>query len=92
MKVGEEESCLPHPDSSRSSRSESSKRRKRSMLSGTKCCLLVIVFLTAVVTVSVIVGITDSVHTIDEGNVGIYYVQVGARSGTIITGPPSLPS
>ena len=54
------------------------------MLSCTKCCLLVIVFLTAVVTISVIVGITDSVHTIDEGNVGIYYVQVGARSGTII--------
>ena len=55
------------------------------MLSGTKCCLLVIVFLTAVVTVSVIVGITDSVHTIEEGNVGIYYVQVGAMSASTMS-------
>ena len=42
-------------------------------------CLLIVGFLTAVITVTVIVIIADSVHTIEEGNVGIYYVQVRAR-------------
>ena len=42
-------------------------------------CLLIVGFLTAVITVTVIVIIADSVHTIEEGNVGIYYVQVNAN-------------
>ena len=46
--------------------------------SDTQRCLLVVGFLTAVITVSVIVIIADSVHTIEEGNVGIYYIQVRA--------------
>ena len=48
--------------------------------SSTQQCLLVVGFLTAVVTVTIIVIIADSVHTIEEGNVGIYYVQVNANS------------
>ena len=79
IKIGEEDGREdgrgPRPNSS--SGWESSNRSMPSFTS-TQQCLLVVGFLTAVVTVPIIVIIADSVHTIEEGNVGIYYVQVNS--------------
>jgi len=88
-KIGDEETRSPRPDSSGAGGGggwENSSGRMPNF-SDTQRCLLVVGFLTAVITVSVIVIIADSVHTIEEGNVGIYYVQ-GALSDDI--NPPGV--
>ena len=86
-KIGDEEARGPRPDSSGGGGWENSSRMPN--FSETQRCLLVVGFLTAVVTVSVVVIIADSVHTIEEGNVGIYYVQVrGPYALVKVTKPP----
>ena len=61
-----------------SSEWEDSGSSRMPAFSDTQRCLVVVGFFTAVITVLVIVIIADSVHTIEEGNVGIYYVQVSS--------------